>query len=278
MTQPAMPTVDTQALAREMLAAYTTGAVVATPPSARDSAFDLNAAYAVEAEYAELRRRGGRSTVGLKVGYANKAVWRVLKLDSLVWAHMYDDTVHHAGSGCNEITLPYDRSTKIEPEIVFRLARPVPAGAHPAVVLQHVDWLAIGFELIGCPYPDWQFTPADFVAGFGLHLALVVGQPSAVGQDAISGLVDALASFRVRIAKNGEFVEEGGGRNSLRSPALCLAELSAALARQPGASPLDAGDLVSTGTLTAGHPVARGETWKVEVDGLPLSGLSLRLS
>jgi 2-oxo-3-hexenedioate decarboxylase len=277
MTQPTMPPLETHALAREMLSAYETGAVVA-PPSARDSAFDLNAAYAVEAEYAALRRRDGHRTAGLKVGYANKAVWRVLKLDTLVWAHMYDDTVHHAGHGRAEITLPYDRSTKVEPEVVFHLDHPIPAGADAAAALQHVDWLAIGFELIDCPYPDWQFKPADFVAGFGLHLALVVGQPLAVGQDAIPGLVDRLASFRVRISKNGELVEEGGGRNSLRSPALCLAELAAALSRRPGASPLGAGDLISTGTLTAGHPVARGETWDVEVDGLPLSSLSLRLS
>ena len=33
-----------------------------------------------------------RATVGRKVGFANKAMWRVLKLDTLVWAHMYDDT------------------------------------------------------------------------------------------------------------------------------------------------------------------------------------------
>jgi hypothetical protein len=29
-------------------------------------------------------------------GYANKAMWRALKLDTLVWAHMYDDTVRYA--------------------------------------------------------------------------------------------------------------------------------------------------------------------------------------
>jgi hypothetical protein len=38
--------------------------------------------------------------------------------------------------------------------------------------------------------------------------------------------------------KNGELVEEGSGKNSLRSPALCLAELAAAIAKQPGAEPL----------------------------------------
>ncbi len=43
-----------------------------------------------------MRRAAGRKTVGVKVGYANKAMWRVLKLDTLVWAHMYDDTVRYA--------------------------------------------------------------------------------------------------------------------------------------------------------------------------------------
>ena len=40
--------------------------------------------------------RAGIATVGRKVGFANKAVWRVLKLETLVWAHMYDDTVRYA--------------------------------------------------------------------------------------------------------------------------------------------------------------------------------------
>ena len=42
-------------------------------------------------------RAAGHRTVGRKVGYANKAVWRVLKLETLVWAHMYDDTVRLRG-------------------------------------------------------------------------------------------------------------------------------------------------------------------------------------
>ena len=89
-----MPEIDTIALAKEFLSAYTTGAPVAVPPSARFETFDLNSAYAVEAEFARLRSQSGRQVVGRKVGYASKAVWRVLKLETLVWAHMYDDTVH----------------------------------------------------------------------------------------------------------------------------------------------------------------------------------------
>jgi hypothetical protein len=38
----------------------------------------------------------------------------------------------------------------------------------------------------------------------------------------IPTVVDQLARFKVRLMKNGELMEEGSGKNSLRSPALCL--------------------------------------------------------
>jgi 2-oxo-3-hexenedioate decarboxylase len=261
-----------------MLDAYTTGATIPVPPSARQEEFDLNAAYAVEAEFCRLRRHSGRRTVGLKVGYANKAMWRVLKLETLAWAHMYDDTVHYSSGNSAEFQLPYDRSSKIEPEIVFKLKQPVTsAGLDAAAVLGHVDWLAIGLEIIDCPYPDWQFKPTDFIAAYGLHLALVVGQPLRVESELIPGLVNGLANFKLRVSKDGMFVEEGSGKNSLRNPAICLAELAGAVTRRPGAEPLSTGELVSTGTLTAGHPIARGETWQIDIDGLPVSNLTLQI-
>src|SRR4051794_32004762 len=109
-------------LARELLAAAEQRQPVAVPPSARDSAFDLASAYAVGAELARLRRAAGHKTVGLKVGYANKAVWRALKLETLVWGPMYDDTVF---SRATTLSIARMISPKIEPEIVFRLARPI---------------------------------------------------------------------------------------------------------------------------------------------------------
>ena len=88
-------------------------------------------------------------------------------------------------------------------------------------------------------------------------------------------LIDELPAFKVRLSKNGEVVEEGSGKNSLRSPALCVAELAAAIARQPDADPLAAGELISSGTLTNSAPIAAGETWRAEVEGIALSPLTL---
>ncbi len=274
-----MPTTNTNDLAREVLNAYKTGGMLAAPSSS-DPEFDMDAAYAVEAEFMRLRQSEGHRPVGVKVGYANKATWRVLKLETLVWAHMYDDTVLHASGPSAEFKLP-PRSTgkgapKLEPEIVFKLKRPIEtAGLDAAAVLDSVEWLALGFEIIDCPFPDWNFKPVDFVAAFGLHVALVVGEPLVVEASKIPGLAENLASFKVQVLKDGQLVEEGSGKNSLRNPALCLAELAGAVLRRTG-SPLQGGDLVSSGTLTAGHLIQRGEVWTGNVDGLTVSSLTLR--
>ena len=272
-----MPT-DPKVLARELMAAYTNRQEIAVPPSAREEGLDIATAYAVDSELARLRRAAGRTTVGRKVGFANKAMWRVLKLETLVWSHMYDDTVQYSQGGVATLEVARMYSPKIEPEIVFKLKRPLNGEAEPAAVLDAVEWLAVGFEIIDCVFPDWKFQPADFVAAFGLHAALVVGEPRTVTAAMVPALVDELPRFKLRLMKNGELVEEGSGKNSLRSPALCLAELAAAIARQPGAEPLGTGELVSSGTLTASCAIAPGDTWRAEVEGIDLPALDLQVS
>lgn len=225
-----------------------------------------------------MRRSEGAGTVGIKVGYANKATWRLLKLETLVWAHMYDDTVRDADGNAATLSLAHMISPKIEPEIVFKMKAPLIAGITEApAALEAVEWLALGFEIIDCPYADWKFQPADFIAAYGLHAALIVGEPGWVTASNISGLAEQLPKFKVRLLKDGQLVEEGSGRNSLRSPALCLAELASAMAKQNGAESLAAGDLVSSGTLTASTPIQAGATWTASVEGIDLPALTLTL-
>ena len=267
---------DPSPVADEIVAAYRGRTPIATPFSTRLPKFDLDAAYAVEAELRGRRGALGHRSVGRKVGYANKALWRVLKLDTVVWAHMYQDTVHPTLENHAALTLATMISPKIEPEIVFKMRAPLDAGAADAdLALAAVEWLALGFEIIDGVYADWKFQPADFVAAFGLHSALVIGQPMAVEAAMIPELVDALARFTVRLSRNGEVVAEGSGRNSLRSPAICLAELASAIARRTPDDPLAAGELVSSGTLTDSSPIAPNQIWTATLDGLDLPALTL---
>jgi 2-keto-4-pentenoate hydratase len=106
----------------------------------------------------------------------------------------------------------------------------------------------------------------------------VIGERIKVQPDLIPTLVDELSRFKLRMAKSGEIVEEGSGRNSLKSPALCLGELGGAIARRFPSHPLSAGEVVSSGTLTAGHTTGKGDLWTAEVEGISLPSLTLRLT
>ena len=266
-----------EALAREVVMASETGQMIPVPFSARPG-FDLNTAYEVEAILKRLREASGHRAVGRKVGYANKAIWRILKLESLVWGHMYDDTMHYADNNSTTLTIANTRSLKIEPEIVFGLKTSLSSDNLDArAALDATDWLALGFEIIDCPFPGWQFQPSDFVASYGLHVALVVGERIAVRPESIPQLLDDLPRFKVRMLKSREFVEEGSGKNSLRSPALCLAELASAVAKRSPNEPLAAGEIISTGTLTDGHTLEKGDVWTAEVTGLAVPALTLTL-
>jgi 2-oxo-3-hexenedioate decarboxylase len=65
------------------------------------------------------------------------------------------------------------------------------------------------------------------------------------------------------------------GANVLGSPLASLGYLVELLRKQPEAPPLRAGETITTGVLTDAHPVAPGETWRTEISGLPLRGLTI---
>jgi 2-oxo-3-hexenedioate decarboxylase len=266
-----------EAIADEIAAAYASRTPIAAF-TAREGGLDLPTAYVVEAALSGRRRAAGHRVVGVKAGYANKAVWRALKLETLAWGSMYEDTVAFAQRGEGSLGVGRMIAPKIEPEIVVRLGSPLPAGlTDPVEVLRHVEWLALGFEVIDPPYVDGRFQPADFVAACGLHAALVVGEPLLLASDTLATLAEQLAAFAVTLSKADALAAQGGGKHVLRSPALCLAELASARERQ-GLPPLAAGALVSTGTLTESQPIAAGEHWAARAAGLPVDPLALTLT
>ena len=268
---------DPHTLARELASAYEQQRLVAAPPSEQPGGLDLATAYAVEAELVRLREAAGQRTAGRKVGYANRAMWRALKLETLVWAHMYDTTVRRAVNDSLDLSIARMTAPKIEPEIVFRLQRPIEAGAANAIdVLAAVEWIALGFEIIDSVFADWKFSPADFVASGGLHAGLIIGTPLPVTAANMAVLSDQLAAFTVTLSKDGVAAASGSAKNVLRSPALCLSELASALSRQPAAAPLAAGELISSGTLTESQFIAAGQTWTAAVTGLDLPALTVR--
>jgi 2-keto-4-pentenoate hydratase len=275
LCSPPYNTMDSNTLAHEIIDAYARRATIPTP-SSRPGGIDLASAYAVEAAIVDGRRAGGHQTVGWKVGYVDKAMWPALELETLAWAHIYDDTVRYADWNDATLSIAATIAPKIEPAVVFKLAR-TPEASDPIAVLEATEWYALGFEIGDCIFPDWKFQPADFIAARGLHAALVVGEPVYVEPEDIAKLVPDLGAFTVRLLKNNELVEEGGAKNAFGSPALCVGELHNAL-RKRGGETLQPGDIISTGALTTSLPIAAGDTWIASLSGIPPSSLTLRVS
>ena len=151
---------DSTALAREISDAYTSRTIIPTL-SSRDGGIDLAPPTQIEGEIAKARRDAGHQTVGWKVGYANKAMWRALKLETLVWAHMYDDTVRYADWNDGTLSIAAMLTPKIEPEIVFKLAK-TPESSDPIAVLEATEWYALGFEIIDCVFPRLEVSAGRF--------------------------------------------------------------------------------------------------------------------
>jgi 2-oxo-3-hexenedioate decarboxylase len=107
-----------------------------------------------------------------------------------------------------------------------------------------------------------------------LHGTLLVGEPQTVERLG-SDLAARLERFAISLACNGHVRDTGRGSNVLDGPLQATAHLIALLAKQPHAKALQAGELVTTGTLTRAHPIRSGETWSTVLDGIALAGISV---
>jgi 2-keto-4-pentenoate hydratase len=101
-----------------------------------------------------------------------------------------------------------------------------------------------------------------------------VGEPQAVDRLGID-LIAALEHFSIAVSCDGELREVGRGSNVLGSPLAAIAHLIAVLGKQPNYMPLQANEIVTTGTITTALSVHVGETWQPKLEGIPLPGLSV---
>lgn len=264
---------DLDAIAREVKAAQD-GRRRLHPLTARWPGFDAPAAYRVAGIVHAARVAEGARPVGRKIGFTNRNIWPQYGVWEPIWAHVYDRTVRHLPAGQGGCRLDGFAEPRIEPEIVLHLSAAPPVTEEAAALLGCVDWIAHGIEIVQSHFPGWKFSGPDTIADAALHATLLVGKPHPVEQLG-ADLADRLADFTITLACGGEMRDRGRGANVLGSPLAALAHLVAVLARQPAAAPLAAGELVTTGTLTAALPVHAGETWTTTLDGLPLPGLSV---
>jgi 2-oxo-3-hexenedioate decarboxylase len=261
-------------LARRLLDAWSAHRSLA-PFSRTEPGFDVARAYAVTATLHGDRLARGERPIGRKIGFTNRNIWPEYGVYEPIWGFVYDATVHFADEARASQPIGHLLEPRIEPEIVLHFKAAPPATRDEAAILASIDWIAHGFEIVQSPFPDWKFKVADTVAVNGLHGALVVGPKVPV-----TGVADCarkLREFRITLACGGAARAEGTGANVLDSPLLAAAHLVTVLRGLPQFPSIAAGEIVTTGTLTAALPVQPGEIWSTALSGIELPGLTLTL-
>jgi len=266
-------TLDFKAIADEVVASLA-GHTQIPDFSSRPGGLTLAQAYRVTPLLRAAFEARGEAITGRKIGFTNREMWKVYGVQSPIWGYATNRTTRELASTqavrINDFVAP-----RIEPEIMFGLKASPSPGMSQAALLDCLEWVSLGYEVVQSIFPNWKFAAADAVAANGVHGALMIGPRHPFAPRKTEWL-EELAVFTVELYCNGKLSQRGGGALVLDSPLIALRHLIELLAKDPHNPPLGAGEIVSTGTLTLAMPVSAGERWTAKVSGIPLEEISLR--
>jgi 2-oxo-3-hexenedioate decarboxylase len=272
MAEPA-EALDVKTVASEVVASLARHRQIPTF-SSRPGELTLAQAYRVTPLLRAAFEARGEQITGRKIGFTNREMWKVYGIQSPIWGYITNRTTLELAS-TQALRIKDFVEPRIEPEIIFGLKAPPGPGMSEAALLDCVEWVAFGYEVVQSIFPDWKFTAPDAVAAHCVHGVLLIGARHAIAPRKTEWQRE-LATFTVELYCNGGLSQRGSGALVLGSPLLALRSLIELLANDTHNPPLRGGEIISTGTLTLAMPVSAGESWTAKVAGIPLEEIALR--
>jgi 2-oxo-3-hexenedioate decarboxylase len=269
------PSPDLAPIAGDVLAALANKRQI-SPFSSRPGGLSLGDAYLVTPLLRSAFERRGEKITGRKIGFTNSGMWKAYGVESPIWGYATERTTRDLAQAGTVNAVDF-LEPRIEPEIIFGLKAAPSPGMTDDALLDCIDWVALGYEIVQSIYPGWKFTAADVVAANGVHGCLLIGKKHAVAPRKAEWLRE-LATFEVALYCDGSVSQKGGGALVLGSPLNALSHLVGLLAEDRHNPPLRAGEIISTGTLTLAMPVSAGQTWTTKASGIPLEDISIRFA
>jgi len=273
MTHAFIAPVAAEEIAAEIFPLFGIGRQIA-PFSGRPGGITTAVAYRVVALPQETRSAQGEKPIGRKIGFTNRTIWAEYGVYAPIRGYVTNRSVRDLATS-KDVPLVGFAEPRIEPEIVFSLERAPAPDMDEAVLLGCIDWIAHGFEIVQSIYPHWKFTAADSIAANGLHGAPLIG-PRRAAKPRADEWLQELSAFDIELHRSGVLVDAGRAANVLDGPLSALRHLVGLLAHDPDNPPLQAGEIVTTGTLTRAIPVMPGESWQTRLRGIALDGIALR--
>ncbi len=262
-------------LANKILSAYD-GRMQIPSICAQEPGFDLAQAYAVTAAIRDLRHNRGEIPIGRKLGFTNTTIWDEYGVYAPIWGYVYNTTVVNVapGAAC-KFDLTRVVEPRIEPEITLSFKASPEAGMNEREILECIDWVAHGFEVVQSLFPGWRVAAPDTIAAFGLHGALMLGPRHAVTSANIDAWMEMLTAFKVSLFCDGHLADSGSASNVLGGPLSALRHAIGVLAMDGDNPQISAGEIVTTGTVTRAFPMSSGQVWCSSFSGAPFVGLTV---
>lgn len=250
------------------------------PIQSRAEVLTQEDAYAVAHKIGQLREAMGEHQVGHKVSFTVPAVWRERGSTGhvAISGPIYDTTVRYASRNKGVQSLRGAVQPCIAPGLVFKLGETPSPDVSLEELGECIEWLAHGFEVLVCPFKNWEMRVPDAIAAFGLHGTLIVGEPHTLSFEVQEHLTDVMAHASVSLSCTGQshmFLTSGFGENAWDNPLMALWQLHQIVQQPSHQSLLKAGQIVSTAVWSEAYPIRAGETWATTFSGIALPGLTV---
>lgn len=249
------------------------------PPPSAQASLSVADGYDIVKCIMDIRTAQGEALAGRKIGFTNRRIWSRYGVQepicTPIWTPIFEETVRFAEDNRGVQSLQGALQPRLGPELVFCLNQAPEPDATVEELAECIEWMAHAFEIVTCPFPDWKFELADSVAAFGLHGALIVGEPRMLSAASRRNLGEVLAHASLSLSCGDELRSAGFGSDVLGSPLHALWHLHQLLKEQPQFPQLGAGEVITTGTWTDVCPIKPGQTWTSAFSGLTLPGLTI---
>jgi 2-oxo-3-hexenedioate decarboxylase len=213
--------------------------------SANGNPLNLEQAYQVQADSINRRLTRGEKLVGVKMGFTSRAKMLQMGVDDLIWGRLTDAMMLRDG---DTIALENYVHPRIEPEVAFRLAKPLSGEVTLDEAVAALDAIAPAMEIIDSRYENFKFSLEDVVADNSSSSGFVIGPWQTPRAD--------ISDLDMSLAFDGEVVQQGSSAAILGNPYLSLVE-AARLAGNAGIT-LQAGWIVLAGAATAAEALRPG--------------------
>lgn len=216
---------------------------------------DVEAAYAVQAASIARRLQRGECRTGVKMGFTSRAKMVQMGVHDVIWGRLTDAMAEADGA---PLSLRRFVHPRVEPEVAFLLAKPLPANCSLPQALDAVAAIAPALEVIDSRFDNFKFSLEDVVADNASSSGYVIGPWQKPHQD--------FSNLGLVLSINGAARQVGSTAGILGNPLRSL--VAAARLSAAAGEPLQAGWIVMAGGATAAEPLQPGQHVLVEMQNL----------